>query len=82
MLSKIFFLSEQANFSASDRLGRNFPTVQNDPEIRKSHYLIKLVLKRKRTIRKRHTSFLVYHFWDLNLVPIDSALNSTPSTII
>ena len=25
---KKFFLSEQANFSASDRLGRNLPTVQ------------------------------------------------------
>ena len=39
------FLSEQANSFASDRLGRNFPTVQNGPKKRKNLYLIKLVLK-------------------------------------
>ena len=39
------FLSQQASFSASDRLGRNFPTVQNSPEKRKNFYLIKLVSK-------------------------------------
>ena len=39
------FLSEQANFSASGRLRRNFPTVQNGPEKRKNLYLIKLVSK-------------------------------------
>ena len=27
-------------------------------------------------IRKGHTIFLIFHFWDLKLVPIDSALNS------
>ena len=36
-------MSEQANFSASDQLGRNFPTVQNGPEKRKNLYLVKLV---------------------------------------
>ena len=30
----------------------------------------------KRSTRKRHTSFLLFHFWDLKLVTIDSALNS------
>ena len=45
MLSKKLFLSEQANFSASDRLGGNFPTVQNGPEKRKNLYLTKLVSK-------------------------------------
>ena len=70
------FFSEQTNFSTSDRLGRNFPTVQNGPEKRKNLYLIKLVTKWKRAIRKGHTSFLVFHFWDLELVPIHSALNS------
>ena len=69
------FLSEQGNFSASDRLGKNFSTVQNGLEKRKNLYLIKLVSKSKRAIRKGHTSFLVFHFWDLKLVPIDSALN-------
>ena len=44
LLSKTF-LSEQANFSASERLGRNFPTVQNSLEKRKNLYLIKLVLR-------------------------------------
>ena len=39
-----FFMSEQVNFSASDQLGRNFPTVQNGPEKRKNR-LIKLVSK-------------------------------------
>ena len=75
-LSKTFFLSEQVNFSASDRLGRNFPTVQNGLEKGKNLYLIKSVLKWKRAIRKMHTRFLVFHFWDLKLVPINSALNS------
>ena len=40
-------------------------------------YLIKLVSKWKRTIRKGHTSFLAFYFWDLKLVSIVSALNST-----
>ena len=31
---KTFFLSETVNFSALDRLRRNFPTVQNGPEKR------------------------------------------------
>ena len=75
------FLSEQANFSASDRLGRNFPTAQNGPEKRKNLYLIKLVSKCKRAIRKGHTSFLVFHFWDLKLMPTDSALNSASSNL-
>ena len=80
MLSKKIFLSEQANFSASDWLGGNFPTVQNGPEKRKNLYLTKLVSKWKKAIRKGHTSFLVFHLWDLELVSIDSALNSA-STI-
>ena len=33
-------LSEPANFSASDRLGRSFRTVQNGVEKRKNLYLI------------------------------------------
>ena len=70
--SKIF-LSEQANFSASDRLGRNFITVQNGPEKRKNLYLFKLVSKWKMAIAKVLTSFLVFHFWDLKLVLIESA---------
>ena len=78
----IFFLSEQATFSGSDRRGRNSPAVQNGLEIRPNLYPIKLVLKWKRIIRKGHTSFLVFHFWDLKLRPIDSALNSASGTII
>ena len=39
-------------------------------------YLIKLVSKWKRAIRKRHTNFLLFYFYDLKLVSIDSALNS------
>ena len=30
----------------------------------------------KKAIRKGYTGFLVFHFWDLKLVSIDSALNS------
>ena len=30
-VDKYFFLSEPANFSTSDRLGRNLPTAQNCP---------------------------------------------------
>ena len=36
---------ETANFSASDRLRRIFPTVENGLEKRKNLYLIKLVSK-------------------------------------
>ena len=72
-----FLLSEPANFSASDRFGRNFPTVQNSLQKRKKLHLIKLVSQLKRAIRKGHTSFLLFHFWDFKLVPIDSALNSS-----
>ena len=74
--NEVDFLSEQANFSVSDQLGRNFPTVQNGSEKRKNLYLIKLLSKWKSTITKGHTSVLVFHFWDLELVLIDSALNS------
>ena len=38
-------------------------------------HLIKLVSKQKWVIRKEYTSFLLFYFWDLKLVPIDSALN-------
>ena len=69
-------MSEQANFSASHQLERIFPTVQNGLEKRQNHYVIKLASKLKRAIRKEHTSFLVFHFWDLKLVLIDSPLNS------
>ena len=41
---KIFF-PEPAKFSRSDRLGGNFPAVQNGLEKRKNLYLIKLVSK-------------------------------------
>ena len=68
-------LSELVNCSASDRLGRNFPTVPNGLEKSYKLYLIKLVSKYKWAIRKEHTSFFLFYFWDLKLVPIDSALN-------
>ena len=64
-------MTEQGNFSTSDWLGRNFPTVQNGLEKRKNLYLIKLVSK----------WCLVFHFWDLKLVPIDSALNSASDNL-
>ena len=37
-------------------------------------YLIELVSKWKGTNTKGHTSFLLFRFWDLKLVPIDSVL--------
>ena len=42
----------------------------------KNLYLIKLVSKWKRAIRERHTIFLLFYFYDLKVVSIDSALNS------
>ena len=36
-------------------------------------------MKEKAT-RKGHTSFLLFHFWDLKLVATDSALNSVLGT--
>ena len=74
MTKLIFFSLNRLIFSASDRLGRNFPTVPNGGK-RKNLYWIKLASKWKRAIRKGHTSFLVFHFWYLKLVPIHSALN-------
>ena len=35
-----------------------------------------MVSKWKRAIRKGHTRFLLFHFWDLKLVSINSALSS------
>ena len=35
----------------------------------------------KKAIRKGHATFLVFHFWDLKLVPIDSALSSAPGNL-
>ena len=81
MISKKKFLSKPPYFSASDRLGRNFSTVRNGLEIRKNFYLIKLVSKGKNAIRKRHTGCLLFNFWDLNLVQIDSALNSASGNL-
>ena len=60
LIRKKPFLSESDNCSASDRLGRNFPTVQNGPEKRKNLYLIKLVSNWKRAIKKEHTTFLFF----------------------
>ena len=68
-------LSELVNCSASDRLGKIFPTVPNGLEKSYKLYLIKLVSKYKWAIRKEHTSFFLFYFWDLKLVPSDSALN-------
>ena len=78
---KKFFLSESANFSASERLEKNFPILQNGLEKMKNLYLIKLVSKWKRAIRKGHTNFFLFHFWDLILVPIDTALNSASDNL-
>ena len=58
------------------RLGRNFPTVPNYPKNEKI-YLIKLVSKWKRAIRKGYTRFLFFNCWDLKLVPIASIGNLT-----
>ena len=81
MLSKKKNLSEQANFSASDRRRRNFPTVHNGPGKRKHLYLINVVSKCKRMIRKGLKIFSVFHFWNLKLVPIDAALNSASDNL-
>ena len=70
------------NLSASDRLEKNLPTVQNFLEKMKNLYLIKLVSKWKRAIRNERTSFLVFHFWDLDLVPIYSAIHSASVNLI
>ena len=67
-------MSEPDIFSASEQLGRNFPTVQNCLVKWKNLYLINLVSRWKRTIGKEHTSFLVFHFWNLKFVSINSAL--------
>ena len=41
-----------------------------------------MVSKWKKTIRKEHVSFLVFNFWDLKLVPIDSTLNFASRIVI
>ena len=35
----------------------------------------------KRAIGKGYAAFLVIHFWDLKLAPIDSALNSASGNL-
>ena len=72
----IFFSTEAANFSASDRPRSKFPTIQDGPEKIKNLNLIKLVQKGNEPKRKCHTSFIVLHFLNFKLVSIDSELNS------
>ena len=73
-------LDKQRSFFVWPSL-QNFPTVQNGPENRKDLYLIKLVSKWKRAIKKEHTSFLLFHFLGLKLVPINSAINSASDNL-
>ena len=73
---RFFFLSEPANFYASDQHGRNFSAVRKE-----KLYLIKLVPKWKRAIGKGHTNISAFNFWDLKLVPIVSALNSASGNL-
>ena len=40
-----------------------------------------MVSKWKRTIRRGYASYSLFHFWDLKLVPIDSALNFVSSKL-
>ena len=77
MISKRKLLPEPANFSASDRLGRNFPIVQNGLEKKENTLFNQIGLKMKKG--KRHMSFLLFHFWNLKLESIDSALSSATS---
>ena len=37
--------------------------------------------KRKRAIRKGHTSFFGFDFWNFNLVPIDLVFNSASNIL-
>ena len=55
----IFFLSEPANFSASNWLRKKFPTVPSCPKKRKKYF------EKEKAIRKWHTNFL---FRNLKLV--------------
>ena len=75
---KKIILTEPANFSASDELGRNFPTVQNDLEQRKNLYLIKLVSVMKNSNYKRAYCFFIFGIW---LGLINSALRSASGTL-
>ena len=72
----IFFSTEAANFSASDRPRSKFPTIQDGSEKIKNLNLIKLVQKGNEPKRKCHTSFIVLHFLNFKLVSIDTELNS------
>ena len=62
MIRKKIISAEPANFSASDELGRNFPTVQNDLEQRKNLYLIKLVSVMKNSNYKRAYELFAFLF--------------------
>ena len=76
LISEEVFFVWASKFFCSRPTWEKFPTVQNGLGKRRSLYLIKLVSKRKWTIRKGHTSLLFFHFWSLKLVPIDLGLNS------
>ena len=67
MRLQIFFYLNRLIFSASDRLARNFPAVQNGPEKRKNFIQL---------------NWPQNHFYYLKLVPIDSALNSASGKLI
>ena len=71
-----FFLKDPANFSPLPGFGKNFSTRPEGSGKIKNVNLIKIRKKRNGAKRKWRTSFFVCHLLNLNLVPIDSELNS------
>ena len=85
---KVFFLgklekivlSEMANFSAFNWHGNKFPTLAKLSEKSKNYYLIKMVSKWKRPLKKGLV--LIFDFWYFKLLmPIDLALDYSPGNL-
>ena len=74
----MIFSPDTANFSASDKPRIKFPSVWESAEKIKNLKLTKMAQNRNRAKTKCHTSFFVFHISHLEIVSIDSELNSAP----
>ena len=77
---KKLFLPEMANFSAFNWHGNKFPTLPKLSEKSKNYYLIKMVSKWKRPLKKGLV--LIFDFWYFKLLmPINLALDYSPGNL-
>ena len=81
LISKKVLCLNQVSFLLLTELEEVFQLSKIVQKIQKNLYLFKLVSKCKRVITKWRKRLQVFNFWDLKLVPTDSALNSASGNL-